>query len=99
MGVTQSIEWWYLHFPQRNPINLSLYLLAQRRREDPTKLEHFHKCPKFKRTLGSGVYTFPFLVLHFCAKGHLALVCNTLAERKRGAINQEFGMCELWQIS
>lgn len=76
-----------------------MYLFAhRRRREDPTKLGRFQKHPKIKRTLGSGVNTFPFLVLHVC-KGHLALVYNTLAERKLGVIHQEFGMCELWRVS
>lgn len=61
VGVLRSIEWEYLQFPQRNPISLSLYLLAHRNR-------HFQKCPKFKRTAGSGVYTFPILVWRLCAR-------------------------------
>lgn len=65
---------------------------------DPTKLGRFQKGPQIKKTSGSEVNTFPFLVLPVY-KGHLALVYDTPAERKRGVIHQEFGMCELWHIS
>lgn len=83
VGVPQSVEWQYLPFPQRNPSSLSPYLSAHRkRREDNLRVRHFQKRPQIKRTLGSGVKTFLFLVLHVF-KGHLALVYNTQAERKR----------------
>lgn len=41
MDVPQSIEWQYLPFPQSNPISLSLYLFAHRRRWKDLKVRTF----------------------------------------------------------